>query len=59
MVTNVYAKSNYARLRINRALGFRKFENLLFIVGLQTYSSEKYDTLTLILTRYVLNLYSA
>jgi len=27
MVTNVYAKSNYDRLRIDKALGFRKSDN--------------------------------
>jgi len=27
MVTNVYTKSNYDRLRIDKALGFRKSDN--------------------------------
>jgi len=27
MVTNGYMKSNYDRLRINKALGFRKYDN--------------------------------
>jgi len=27
MVTNVYAKSNYDRLRIHKALGFQKSDN--------------------------------
>jgi len=27
LITNVYAQSNYDRLRINKALGFWKYEN--------------------------------